>query len=517
MSLPKAVRVELPPSPTPEMAGLVLRQLRTEDQFFVHLVSWLVAGVLLVVVNLLAADFAITWSVWPVWIWAVLLLAHGVGVFVIAARGTRESHSRLAAELLTSEGDRGAVADEEIEELRSRLLGSVEAAREALRVDRPELVAEIARGQSHSLSIVSWLDEATRLLHRTDDHHALRQEVATALSRPESGATRPALERLHAQLEERDLKLASLEREVNKRRSALESFLLVLDSTHLAKATGEVPAALCGTLGERVALLEAVLAPSVPNDAPMMGGLEARRIRQEVGLAQELQRTLLPRTAPEIAGLSVAFRYQPSSEVGGDFFDFYQVGPGRLLIALGDASGHGLDSSMISSMAKSALYTQVANGRSLEQSMAEMNRMMCDTLGSRRLMTFALAEVDTDRSLLSWVNAGQVFPFLRRGDRVRELEQPSYPLGVRADAVYDRCEHHLEAGDVLLLLTDGTVEAVNGEGQEYGWTRLAERLLELEAESVERLLSALADDLSSHLEGAPPQDDVTMVAVRFDP
>ena len=96
--------------------------------------------------------------------------------------------------------------------------------------------------------------------------------------------------------------------------------------------------------------------------------------------------------------------------------------------------------------------------------MAELNHLMYDTLGKRRLMTLALLEIDTQLKRLAWVNAGQVFPLIRRQDRILELKQSSYPLGVRRGTRYERQEMSLETGDVILLLTDGLFEAAGHNG-----------------------------------------------------
>ncbi len=210
-----------------------------------------------------------------------------------------------------------------------------------------------------------------------------------------SDADRVPLEKLLTQLDLQDVKLAVLERETSRRRSVLESFLLVLESAGVAGSSADVLTAVSDPLRGRVRLLEEVVRSKVEGAKVGEGSTPASdRIREEVRLAQELQRSILPSEAPEVPGLAVAHFYRPSSEVGGDFFDFYVTAPGRLLVAVGDASGHGLDSSMVSSMMKSALYTHVSAGRSLDESMVEMNRMMCDTVGRRRLMTLALLEID---------------------------------------------------------------------------------------------------------------------------
>ncbi|MGB5878742.1 MAG: PP2C family protein-serine/threonine phosphatase, partial [Thermoanaerobaculia bacterium] len=152
----------------------------------------------------------------------------------------------------------------------------------------------------------------------------------------------------------------------------------------------------------------------------------------------------------------------------------------------------------------------------LESTMTEMNRMMYATLGRRRLMSLALVEIEPSQSRLRWVNAGQIFPILRRRSEVRELEQPGYPLGVRPDSRFEIAEEALEPGDLLLLLTDGYVEAVNPAGEPYGWRRLEQQLRDRDSSDVELLITELAEDLWSYLDGEPPHDDVTLVAIRVD-
>ncbi|MFQ5527075.1 MAG: PP2C family protein-serine/threonine phosphatase [Thermoanaerobaculia bacterium] len=519
------------PSPAQLMEILRLLRVRGENRFFYHLCLWATTSFFAMAVGALGGEGPLE-AAPLIYVWLIALVIHG---FVTWGAGRGRYKRRLgyleaeiqrqaepSASMPGSTGGSGTVgspADAELAELRTRLTRAAEDAREAVRAGGGQAVADVARGESLGLSIVAWLEEARHLLRRGREIGELRQKVVDSLSRPGSEAQRSDLRRLLGQLDARDVKLAALEREAARRQSALESFVLVLDSAGLARAKGDLLAAVTKPISERLNLLESVVAPPAAEDA---GGVEAgdpadRRIEKEVLLARDLQRSILPSEAPAVPGLSVAHLYRPSSEVGGDFFDFYATGGDRLLVAVGDASGHGLDSSMVSSMAKSALYTQVSAGHSLEESMSELNRMMFDTLGHRRLMTLALVEFDPTARRLSWVNAGQVFPLLRRGGRVRELEQPSYPLGVRAQVRYQASGLELEPGDLLLLLSDGLVEATDAGGGTYGWERLGERLGDLAGAEPAGLIETLEADLQDYLGGRPLEDDVTLVAIGFEP
>jgi len=504
-------------SPSPETEALTMRLLKSQNRFLLHGVLAAAVCLFLILLNILIDGMQTPWSVYPLVAWGGLVAAHWLAVEYLGARRREEKHRQLTESWRRSSRQaEGEIT--EITVLRRKLLAGAEAAREALRPISPEATADVSRGEASALDLVAWLDEAEPLLARSSEILALRQQVATALSKPMPDADRTPLEILLTQLDLHDVKLAVLERETSRRRSVLESFLLVLESAGAAASSADVLTAVSDPLRGRVRLLEEVAASEVAGAAVGEGSTVASdRIREEVRLAQELQKSILPSKAPEVPGLAVAHFYRPSSEVGGDFFDFYSTAPGRLLVAVGDASGHGLDSSMMSSMMKSALYTHVSAGRSLDESMVEMNRMMCDTVGRRRLMTLALLEIDVGEHRLRWVNAGHVFPLLVSGSEVRELEQSSYPLGVRREVDYSVLEEELKSGDRIVLVTDGCIEALDGDGEVYGWDRLGERVRELAGEDSQAIADGLAEDFWTHLGGQSPQDDITMVVVAFEP
>ncbi len=495
-----------------------MRIVHSQNRFVLHAVVWGATSLFLVLLNLVVDGLATPWSLIAMGAWAVLLAGHWLVSEFVVRRRLEEKHQDLVARWVDSSTPGEGSGIFEIRDLREKLLAGAEAAREALRPISPEATADVSRGEARALDLVAWLDEAEPLLARSQENRALRQQVAQSLSKPLPDADREPLERLLTQLDLMDVKLAVLERETSRRRSVLESFLLVLESAGVAGSKTDVLTAVEDPLRGRVRLLEETV------DREVMGATvgderaaASERIHEEVRLARELQNSILPQQAPEVTGLVVAHLYRPSSEVGGDFFDFYRTDPERLLVAVGDASGHGLDSSMMSSMMKSALYTHVSAHRGLDETMVELNRMMCDTVGRRRLMTLALLEIDVARGRLFWVNAGHVFPLIVNATGIRELEQSTYPLGVRREVSYSISEEKLTAGDRIVLVTDGCIEALDADGEVYGWERLGARLEELAGRDSRVIANGVAEDVMSHLGGKPPQDDMTLVVVAFEP
>ncbi len=500
-------------APTRELAAVALRQVRRENGFLLHLVCWLATSLALITINSLTTGVGAPWSLWPIGILGLLAVGHGYLAVVLGRRRYAEAHRQVAPRYEGASGTNVTSSSG----LRAKILSSLSSAREALASTAPELTTELSLGEAQALEILAWLENAERIRSRGGRTPVLRKEAVAQLSRPGLGPARAAFLRLREEVDLHQAALIDLEAEMSRRRSALESFGLALEGASVARGRDDLLAVATGPIRDRMALLESVLGAGAVKSARSTDprGVSAR-IREEVDLARQLQQSILPKEAPRVAGLSVSHLYQPSNEVGGDFYDFYALSPDRLLVALGDASGHGLDSSMVSSMAKSALYAHVSSGRELPETMGEMNRMIWDTLGKQRLMTLALLEIDASRRELAWINAGQVFPLLLRDGEVIELEAPSYPLGVRRDTAYEIRQQELAPGDLMLVLTDGYMEAVGAAGEPFGWRRLSERLRELDSDDTERVVADLARTLRSHLGATAPQDDVTLIAIGID-
>lgn len=194
---------------------------------------------------------------------------------------------------------------------------------------------------------------------------------------------------------------------------------------------------------------------------------------QEVELARLLQRRLLP--APELDGDGwvLAARNLAARGVAGDFYDYFRSDSGTLYLAVADVAGKGLAASLIMATVK-ALLPYIASGRTVTETLGELNSRLCDQLGPREFVALALAAFDPRTGRLELANAGLPDPYvLRRGAPPRPLEAPfpRLPLGVRRGLIYAAAETILAPGDRLLLLTDGLPEAPV-DGEPLGYQRL---------------------------------------------
>jgi serine phosphatase RsbU (regulator of sigma subunit) len=201
------------------------------------------------------------------------------------------------------------------------------------------------------------------------------------------------------------------------------------------------------------------------------------QVRDELEVARELQRELLPRQAPAIPGWEFAFSYRTANTIGGDYYDFLHLEDGRLAIVIGDASGHGIAAGLLMAIASSALNLAIDVDPRPAAVARFVNRALCRSGGRRAFMTlfFGLLEPATGR--MQYVVAGHPHPMLRRGGgEITELGEGGLPLGFRADLSSPTGEVVIEPGDQLLLFTDGIAETLDPRGADFGYDRLRHAL-----------------------------------------
>jgi sigma-B regulation protein RsbU (phosphoserine phosphatase) len=237
-------------------------------------------------------------------------------------------------------------------------------------------------------------------------------------------------------------------------------------------------------------------------------------VRDELEVARQLQRDLLPSSTPEIPGYHIAHSYRTANEIGGDYYDFLPLPlpDGRLALVIGDASGHGMAAGLLMAIANAALKLAIEVDPSPERVAALLNRVLCRTGDRRAFMSLFYGLLTPSSGHLEYVCAGHPFPLLRRATgEAEELGKGGLPLGIRDVVELARAEVTLGIGDLLLLYSDGLPESVNAAREAFGFERLRD-LLRVVAEPQaihDRLLRAL----DAHLAGEPLTDDVSIVVV----
>jgi len=238
------------------------------------------------------------------------------------------------------------------------------------------------------------------------------------------------------------------------------------------------------------------------------------RMERDLNAARRIQGALLPRLPGPEFGLDIAARVVSSRELSGDLYDFLRYGPNDLAIALGDVSGKG---------SAAALYGAVAVGTlrslgSLKPRPANMLRAVNGFLGERliegRFMTLCFATWNRRRRLLRVANAGQEQPLLLHGGKCEKIPLAGFPLGIFEEVTYDERAFLLDPGDVVVLFSDGVVDAQDSAGEFFGHRRVAKMVIEHQNLPSAGIADRILEEVDAFSGGEHPTDDRTLVVLK---
>lgn len=228
--------------------------------------------------------------------------------------------------------------------------------------------------------------------------------------------------------------------------------------------------------------------------------------------ARRFQRMLLPRAFPKLPGLQGAVHYEPSEELSGDFYDFHDVGRGRIAVLIADVSGHGVSAALYTGMVKSEMLSVRDESEHLDRLFASINERFGVSV-RRRYVTALLLLLDVRRRRIRYVNAGHP-GFITADGRVWESTGP--PLGMLAGATYEVREVALQTRDRVFLYTDGLSEAMRGDGGEFGPERVRTAFLASAALDPTAAVEAVAG-AAREFAGEPGfADDATAIVLQLD-
>src|SRR5215208_1668581 len=243
---------------------------------------------------------------------------------------------------------------------------------------------------------------------------------------------------------------------------------------------------------------------------------ERERVEQEFRVAQRIQRASLPEKVPELEGWQISPYYQPAREVGGDFYDFIELGDGRLGLVVGDATGHGVPAALVMSTTCGMLRAVALSVGSPGEVLARVNEALSARIPPSMFVTCFYAILEPKSGRLLYANAGHDLPYLRRGSDAEELMARGMPLGLMPGMSYEEKKTILEAGEAALFYSDGLVEAHNPGGEMFGFPRLRSLLAEHDDEGL--LVNFLVDKLRSFTGyGWEQEDDITLVTLQRSP
>ncbi|MDP2849417.1 MAG: PAS domain S-box protein [Humidesulfovibrio sp.] len=247
------------------------------------------------------------------------------------------------------------------------------------------------------------------------------------------------------------------------------------------------------------------------------------RLDSDMEAAGEIQRSLLPKEGTCSLGMEMDFRFMPSATIGGDIFNVVCLGSEHSGLYMMDVSGHGVPAALVSV----SVAQEFSPGRGLLMDEASQQPRAPEEVLRRIDMSFPLERFDKFFSMfymlyemqsgtLSYCNAGHPAPMLlRAAGGMQLLEDGGTLVGLGLGDSYERGQVQIQEGDLLLIYTDGVSELESPMGEQFGTERLESLLQELHDQSPEAVLQTLTGKLQAHADGRPPDDDISLVCVRF--
>jgi len=241
--------------------------------------------------------------------------------------------------------------------------------------------------------------------------------------------------------------------------------------------------------------------------------LERGRLEDLFEQARTIQLSLLPPGRQDFAGFDVFAASTPAQSVGGDLYDFFPLGDETLGVAVADASGHGLPAALQARDVATGLRMGVERDLKITRMAERLNRVIHRSGLTSRFISLFYGELERNGNL-SYINAGHPPPLLRDERGVRELTVGGMLLGPDPRATYKLGFVHVDRGATLLAYTDGVIEREDAHGRIFGLDRLGEWLRGVVETPAEDAVADLMARLTAHGEGAPFEDDVTILMVR---
>jgi sigma-B regulation protein RsbU (phosphoserine phosphatase) len=279
--------------------------------------------------------------------------------------------------------------------------------------------------------------------------------------------------------------------------------------------SSKVGAGLSNTRIDALETLASEAAMAIYNARLYKDSQDKHRMEEQLAIAREIQQALLPQPAKDLPYVRARSRNLSCHEVGGDYFDYFNLEGGRFGFALGDVAGKGISAALLASMIQGIFSAQMLFEAPLPAMISNVNRTLAQRGTGNRFVTFFFGILDPDGNC-TYVNAGHNPPLLvSRDGSMTELTAGGMVLGLFEGAPYEAGSIKLQPDDHLVLFTDGVIEALNAAGEEFGKERLEVLLQENARSAAPQILGRLEEAVLSFSAHAPQHDDITMMILGF--
>src|SRR6202789_790120 len=264
-------------------------------------------------------------------------------------------------------------------------------------------------------------------------------------------------------------------------------------------------------------LLAHFAASAIENERMRHQALAAKLVIQELNLARDVQSRLLPANPEGVQGLDCAGLCRPARSIGGDYYDLFPLRGGCFALTLGDVSGTRIPAAVmmasIQTLLRSLLEREFTD---LTRVLSNLNRTLFASSPADRYSTLFCGVISADRRMLTYINAGQIQPLLVHSDgHLEQLQGGSLPVAMMPEPTYEQCCVALSAGDLLVVVSDGIVEARNAAGEFWEEKEVDRIVLRERKADVREIPAKLFMAVDVFGEGTEQYDDMTVVAVKI--
>lgn len=275
----------------------------------------------------------------------------------------------------------------------------------------------------------------------------------------------------------------------------------------LAKAT-----ALFDAAGNIVGAIESVR--DITERREMEQKLE--RSRAELRIAAEIQKSFIPRKTPAVPSFEVAAATKPAMEVGGDFYDFISLPDGRLGVVIADVAGKSIPAALFMALSRMIIRASATHQIKTSEVLKNANNMIAMDATAGMFVTLLYGILDGEGRTLNYADAGHPVPLIFRAEKLgyEEEEVSGIALGAEENAEYGERKITFLPGDLAVFFTDGVTEAMNPDGEMFGFSRLAEVVAAYHTSSAKELLEKILGEISIFSKGAEQHDDITLIVLK---
>jgi sigma-B regulation protein RsbU (phosphoserine phosphatase) len=264
-----------------------------------------------------------------------------------------------------------------------------------------------------------------------------------------------------------------------------------------------------------LATLSNQFAVAITNARLYQEAIEKQKLEEELNVARQIQRNLLPRALPHSPHFELAAFTQPSRQVGGDYYDFFFLPDGCLGIVIADVSGKGLGAALLVSQIQAILKAEVRHQRIMARAIANTNAFVSEITAAEQFATMVYSEYNPTTRELTYTNAGHNQPMLVRGDgRHERLDRGGLVLGVMPTVLYEVATVKLHAGDTIFFFTDGLSDLESPAGVDFGEDRVLGLVIQHRGLTADALAREIVREATTFSAGDLGFDDLTMVVFR---